>query len=73
MGLDARKPVFGGLQATKAQTSLHMRAVSSATLLFAYLKVYQNLLQAKFHYSGWFLYGLSGNPEDRFSHIAAHI
>ena len=27
MGLDARKPVFGGLQTTKAQTSLRIRAV----------------------------------------------
>ena len=27
MGLDARKPVFGGLRATKAQTSLRIRAV----------------------------------------------
>ena len=26
MGLAARKPVFGGLQTTKTQTSLHMRA-----------------------------------------------
>ena len=25
-GLDARKPVFGGLQTTKAQTSLRIRA-----------------------------------------------
>ena len=27
MGLDARKPVFGGLRTTKAQTSLRIRAV----------------------------------------------
>ena len=26
MGLDARKPVFGGLRTTKAQASLHIRA-----------------------------------------------
>ena len=26
MGLDARKPVFGGLRTTQAQTSLHIRA-----------------------------------------------
>ena len=26
MGLDARKPVFGGLRTTKAQTSLRIRA-----------------------------------------------
>ena len=27
MGLDARKPVFGGLRITQAQTSLRIRAV----------------------------------------------
>ena len=27
MGLDAGKPVLGGLQTTKAQTSLHMDAI----------------------------------------------
>ena len=27
MGLDVRKPVFWGLQTTKTQTSLHIRAV----------------------------------------------
>ena len=32
IGLDARKPVFGGLQITKAQTSLRIRADSSAPL-----------------------------------------
>ena len=36
LGLDARKPVLGGLQTTKAQTSLRFRAVRSAHLLFAY-------------------------------------
>ena len=42
----------GGLRTTKAQTSLRIRAVLSAPLLFSYWKVsYQNLLQAKFHYS----------------------
>ena len=25
LGLDARKPIFGGLRTTKAQTSLHFR------------------------------------------------
>ena len=48
MGLDARKPVFGGLGTTKAQTSLRFRADLSAPLLFAHWKVYLNLLQAKF-------------------------
>ena len=32
-GLDARKPVFGGLRTTKAQTRLRIRAVESALLL----------------------------------------
>ena len=27
MGLDARKPVFGGLRTTQAQTSLRIRAI----------------------------------------------
>ena len=35
MGLVARKPVFGGLRTPKAQTSLRIRAVWSAPLLFA--------------------------------------
>ena len=43
--LDARKPVFIGLQTIKAQTSLPICAVWSAPLLFAYLIVsYLNLL-----------------------------
>ena len=49
MGLIARKPVFWGLQTTKAQTSLRIQAVCLATLLFSYCKVYYiDLLQAKF-------------------------
>ena len=52
MGIVARKPVLGGLRITQAQTSLRIRAVWSEPLLFTYWKVsYQNLLQAKFHYS----------------------
>ena len=34
MGLVARKPVFGGLRTTQAQTSLRILAVWSAPLLF---------------------------------------
>ena len=46
-----RKPVFGGLQTTKAQTSLRIRAVRSASLIFAFLKVlYLNLLRMKFRF-----------------------
>ena len=52
MGLDARKPVFGMLRITQAQTSLCIRAVRSAPFLFAFWKVpYANLLQVKFQFS----------------------
>ena len=52
MGLVATKPVFGGLQTTKVQTSLYMRAVWSVPLLFALRKVpYVNFLQVKFQFS----------------------
>ena len=49
MGLDARKPLFGGFRTTKAQTSLHILAVWSAPLLFSKWKVsYLDWLPAKF-------------------------
>ena len=49
MGLDARKPVFGGLRTTQAQTSLRIGAVCSAPLLFTFWKVlYIRLVQVKF-------------------------
>ena len=52
LGLDARKSVFGGLRTTNAQTSLRIRAVCSAPLLFAHWKVsYLDLLRAKFLFS----------------------
>ena len=52
MGLVGRKPVFGGLQTTKSQTSLRIRADWSEPLLFAYWEVsYLKFLQAKFQYS----------------------
>ena len=52
LGLDARKPVFGGLRTTKAQTSRRIHADRSGPLLFAYWKTsYIDLLQAKFHFS----------------------
>ena len=52
MGLNARKPVFGGLPATQAQTSLRIRAVWSVPLLFAFWKEsYVNLLQVEFQFS----------------------
>ena len=81
MGYDVRKPVFRGLQTTMAQTSLHIRAVWSAPLLFAYWKVsYLNLLQVKFNFlaslwswGDWFESRSFWNPEEGLSNIAAHI
>ena len=83
MGLDARKPVFGGLPTTKAQTSLCIRAVWSAPLLFAYKKVsYLDVLWAKFQdeflaclgsWGDWFETRFVRNPEDRFSRSEAHM
>ena len=82
MGLEARKPVFSGLRTTKAQTSLRIRAVWSAPLLFAYWKEsYLNLLQAEFFnilanlrsWGDWFEFHFIGNSEDRFSRVTAHI
>ena len=52
MDLDARKPDLGGLPTAKTQTSLRIRAVLSAPLLFADWTVsYIDLLLAKFQYS----------------------
>ena len=75
MGLVARKPVFGGLRSTQAQTSLRICAVWSAHLLFAYWKVsYQDLLLASLYSLGdWFESHFVGNPEDRFCRNEAHI
>ena len=52
LGLDAWKPVFGGLGTTKAQTSLRVRPIWSSPLLFPFLKEwYLDLLQVKFQFS----------------------
>ena len=52
MGLNVRKPVFGGLRTTQAQTSLCIGSALSVPLLFAITKVSNvNLLQAKFRFS----------------------
>ena len=49
---NTRKPVFGGLRTTQAQTSLGLPADWSAPLLFAYCKVsYPGLIQAKCQFS----------------------
>ena len=70
-----------GLQTTKAQTSLHIRAVWSAPLLFTnWIVSYLSLLHARLHYfylvsvaeKAGFWYDI-GNPEDRFCRIDAHI
>ena len=46
LNLNVRKPVFEGLPTTQAQTSRSIRAVWSASLLFAFWKVsYVNFLQ----------------------------
>ena len=53
LDLDVRKSVFDGLRITQGQTSLHIRTVWSAPLLFAFWKVsYLGLLQVKFQISG---------------------
>ena len=81
LGLVARKPVFGGLRTTQAQTSLHIRAYWSAPLLFTYWKVsYLTLLQAKFNilailcsWGDWFDSRFVEYPEDRFSRDEAQF
>ena len=81
MGLDARKPVFSGLRTTQAQTSLRIRAVWSAPLLFAFWKVsYVNLLQVNFNFlaslcswGGWFESRFVGNPEDEAQMITVSL
>ena len=50
--LRREKTCLRGLETTKAQTSLPIRAVRSAPLLFSYLKVsYLDLLRAKVQFS----------------------
>ena len=61
MGLDARKPVFGGRGGGAANNKgadqpAHSRSLISAFVFFAFWKVAQlNLLQAKFQLSIWTL------------------
>ena len=51
LGLHARKPVFGGLQTTKGQTSLRICTDWSAPFSFTFLEVsYLNMLQAQFQF-----------------------
>ena len=75
MGRNARKPVFGGLGTTQAQTSLRICTVWLAPLSFAFWKVsYVNLLRWNFNFlaslcnrGDWFETCFVGHPEDRFS------
>ena len=77
MGLSVRKAVL----TTKAQTSLRITAVWSAPLLFAYLKYHIqawykwncSFLASLCSWAGWFESCYVGNPEDRYSRVAAHI
>ena len=77
LGLDARKPVFGDLRTTQAQTGLRIRPFWSVPLLFAFWNIsYVYLLQVKFEFSSWgfwFEFRFVGNPEDRFSHDETHL
>ena len=81
MGLDARKPVFGGLRTTQAQASLRFRAVWSAPLLIAFGKYHIkasykrnfNFLASLCSWAGWSESHFVGNPEDRFSCYKAQI
>ena len=43
MGLDARKPVYGGLGTTNAQTSLRIRAAFDQRLYYSLIGKYHNL------------------------------
>ena len=61
MGLDTRKPVFGDLGTTKAQTSLRICAVWSAPLLYAFWKV--NFLASLCSWGDWFESRFFGNPQ----------
>ena len=75
MGLDVRKLVFGGLQTTKAQTSLcgYPRRLISAFLFAFWNVLYLNLYWWNFNFlaslcswGDWFECRLVGNPQDRF-------
>ena len=65
----------------KVQTSLRIRAVSSATLLSAFLdESYLHLLREKFQFLAslfsrrdWFKTRFVGTPEDRFSRVRACV
>ena len=70
------KTCLWGLWTTKVQTSLHICAVWSASLLFTLWKVFNmyqtfkgklNFLASLCSWAGWFGYGLEGYPRQVFS------
>ena len=81
LGLDARNPVFEGLQTAKAQTSLRIRADWWAPLLcYALNGEYQFKISYKRHFTflaglcscgDWFESRVAGNPDDRFCRVVA--
>ena len=75
MGLNARKPVFGGMQTTKVQTDQHL-------CFIPFWKVsYQNLIHAIFFnflaslcsWGDWFETSFVRKLKERFCYIEAHI
>ena len=79
--LDARKPVFGGLRTTKAQTSLRIRADWSAPFysLFGIYHIEEcfkrniNVVASLCSFVNWLKFTFHWNPEDRFCRDEAHI
>ena len=74
MGLDARKPVFGGLQTTKAQTDQRLcySLIGKYRILTCY-KQFFNFLASLNSWGDWFKSRFVGNPEDRFCRAAAQL
>ena len=88
MGRDLRKPVFGGLRTTQAQIRLRRRrpacasAQSDQRLCYSLIVKYHiqawykrnfNFLASLCGWTGWFESHYVGNPEDKFSRVAAQI
>ena len=76
MSFNARKPVFGGLWPTKAQTSLHILGLISTFDIHYLESCYKrniNFLASLCSWVAWFESYFLRHPEDRFSRIAAHI
>ena len=79
MCLVARKPVFDGLQTTKAKTSL--RSLISTFVICLLENIISMLAASKITNFwlvsvadlGWFESHFVGNPKDRFSRVTAHM